>query len=1161
MRKPCPNRIFLATALILLVGPAMAAVAPEQWLLEQVRAGEASHQDVLVQQSLYRLESIDPDNLEAIAARQRLALRQGNQPLALQQLARLRRMAPNSAITQRAQLNMDLTTAQTQRQLQQVRLLATAGRLAEAKAGYDEMFHGQPPTLDLAVEYWRLVARLPGQAQTSMDRLQALDRQYPGNTALRLLMANLLFGQRRDAEGYGVLRQLASDPAGRGQAGEIWLSNIKALPPGRDSLARLREFIAFFADGPDVATAREELARQEKLLADPRYQARTAGLAAVDHGEGVSAIAPLRQALVLAPEDPQVLGALGLAYVRAGRRQQALSLFERAQAVDQNGFHGDKWRSLIASTRYWLLLNQADEALSAHNLPLARQRYLQAQRIQRSGGEARVGLGDVALAGSDYVAGETYYQRALRLDPDSGAAIRGLTTIYQRQSPQKALDFLTRLGPRQQIKMHPRMVNLRADLLGDQADEYAAHRQWPLAVASYRQVLRLAPERIWPAYHLAQALRAEGRFNEADSVFPPLLQQRPDDAEVGYAYALYLSSSGRPAQALAYMHRLPLAAASGQWGNNLNALTARLQWQAKQDQAVRLRDGGDEPAAIALLSTPPVNDGSALLLADWALARGDYHQALEGYQRISRHEPDNRDARLGIIESLAAGGQVNDAKRLLARLPPDRANPQDSLNTRRRIAMLWNGLGEPEHSLALLRDLHPIAAASDDAQTNALIFRDSARLERRLALPDAALKDNRRAMVASGIAAAPPLSHDDYTRLTRSQANDDWLKRGIRDDGADLARQQDPVVTLDHDYWSSSGTGGISNLHAHDTMLQVDMPWQDGRFFFRTDTVQMSAGRFATANGVHHQGFGTCASVGCDEDLRQTASGTGLATGWRNDRWQGDIGTTPLGFDVVDWIGGVSYSGDWQHIGWSATASRRPISSSLLAFAGTRDPATGITWGGVRATGVNLSASYDRGEANGVWSNLGVQQLTGKNVEDNQRARLMAGYYHKLVNEQQRRVTLGLSSMWWHYQKNLSGYSLGQGGYYSPQHYLSFAVPVNYRQRTDNWSWQLGGSLGWSQSSTSARRRYPLPSLIPDDVTDKNVVEQGGASTGFGYTALALIERRLSSHWTMGAGIDIQQAKDYTPSHALIYLRYSVAGWQGDLDSPPQPLTPYADFK
>ena len=34
------------------------------------------------------------------------------------------------------------------------------------------------------------------------------------------------------------------------------------------------------------------------------------------------------------------------------------------------------------------------------------------------------------------------------------------------------------------------------------------------------------------------------------------------------------------------------------------------------------------------------------------------------------------------------------------------------------------------------------------------------------------------------------------------------------------------------------------------------------------------------------------------------------------------VGSTPLGFDVVDVVGGASYSGDWRQIGWTATASR-----------------------------------------------------------------------------------------------------------------------------------------------------------------------------------------------------------------------------------------------
>jgi hypothetical protein len=52
----------------------------------------------------------------------------------------------------------------------------------------------------------------------------------------------------------------------------------------------------------------------------------------------------------------------------------------------------------------------------------------------------------------------------------------------------------------------------------------------------------------------------------------------------------------------------------------------------------------------------------------------------------------------------------------------------------------------------------------------------------------------------------------------------------------------------------------------------------------------------------------------------------------------------------------------------------------------------------------------------------------------------------------------------------------------------------------------------------------------------------------------------VTSNWFVGAAVDIQQAKDYTPSHALLYVRYSAAGWQGDMDMPPQPLVPYADW-
>lgn len=126
--------------------------------------------------------------------------------------------------------------------------------------------------------------------------------------------------------------------------------------------------------------------------------------------------------------------------------------------------------------------------------------------------------------------------------------------------------------------------------------------------------------------------------------------------------------------------------------------------------------------------------------------------------------------------------------------------------------------------------------------------------------------------------------------------------------------------------------------------------------------------------------------------------------------------------------------------------------------------------GGVRADGGGLSLSYDRGEAHGIWSSLGADSLTGKNVADNWRVRWMTGYYYKVINENNRRVTVGLNNMIWHYDKDLSGYTLGEGGYYSPQEYLSFAVPVTWRQRTENWS---GSSAGRCHGPIRAPRRKP----------------------------------------------------------------------------------------
>lgn len=1085
------NRLALTLGLALLAAPAISApvVSPEQWLLEQVRVGEASHQDDLVRQSLFRLELMDPQNPKVLSARLRLLLREGDQAKAQQQLEKIKQVAPGSDDYRQAELSLKIASPEMQQKLQQTRLLATAGRLDEARAQYDELFGGQPPTLDLAVEYWQLVARLPGQKARAQAQLQALNNQYPGDVQLRLQLAQMAFEQGDDARAVGLIKQVAATNEGRSPAADLWLARIKDQPVGNASVDALQQFIATFDTGPQVIAAQQELRRQEGLLADPRYQARIRGLAQIDKGGSTGAIASLKQALQATPNDAEVLGAMGLAYSRAGNRQQALTMFQRAKAAETDGYNAGKWNSLIQTNSYWLKIEQGDKALKAGQFDQAEAAYQQAQRLDPRDPWAPVGLGDVAVARKNDPQAEQAYRRALTLERDNSSAQRGLANIYQRQSPQKALDYINSLPAASRAKLSDKQRGLQSDQLTAQAEKYVAERNWNQAANRYAEVLKLNPDDVWTTYHYAGALREGGDPAKADAVFAQFAVKHPSDAQQVYAYSLYLSGSDRNDAALRHLHTLPEA----RWDNNMREMAQRIRLD------------------------------KTLTAIDASLAAGNTAQAKQELQQAS-------------LQGL-------------------------SLNQQRRVAMAWLDVGETSRAASLLQPLKAAAASQPAGQDKALIYRNAANVEQQIGQPQLARQDYEQAMVASGITNKVPQDNDSYTRLTRNNSGDDWLKRGIRSDAHDLYRQQDVNFTVDTDSWTSSGTPGKSDLTANTTMFQADMPLYQGRGFLRADWVRMDAGTFDNENGNYEASFGTCSDQNCRSYRSQTANGLSLGAGWENDKWKGDLGTTPLGFPVVNWVGGLAYSGDWGQTGWTTTVSRRPVSSSLLSFAGAKDPGTGTTWGGVIATGGSLGLSYDQGLANGVWADLSAHQLTGKNVEDNTRERLMGGYYYKVINEDNRRATVGLSSMVWHYQKDLSGYTLGQGGYYSPQQYFSVSVPVNYRQRTENWSWQLGGSVSWSRSSTSDQKRYPIQNLIPDSLPDKSAIETGSSGSGFGYTVQALVERRVSAHWTVGGGIDIQQAKDYTPSHFLLYARYSMSGWQGDLDMPPQPLVPYADFK
>jgi len=784
-----------------------------------------------------------------------------------------------------------------------------------------------------------------------------------------------------------------------------------------------------------------------------------------------------------------------------------------------------------------------------------------------------LGLADVSLAEGDAAAAERQFLQVRRMAPDNESAVRGLMRVYQAQSPTKAQAYLDSLPPRQQVQFASLRRSLELARLRQQGEQALQREDWAAASQVLAQATALAPDEPWLMYQLANSLRHQGRTAEADAAFARLVQHQPRDPATRYAHGLFLESSDRDALALDSLGAVPQAA----WSADMHALQQRIQRRVTLASAQQLQAQGRVTEATAMLEASLARGEGGpddlILLADWAAARGEPEKARGYYQRVLAVQPGRPEARLGVIESAVAEGNLTKARHMMTVQVPQVA--ADDSNAQRRLAAVWVALGDHDQAAVLLDRI-----AAQQPRPDPLLRRDAARLvaqhepQRALDLYAAAMADAQ----LLDRAAASPRDDRALTLASREQDADDWLARSLRSDVDALYRQRNTHVTLMHDYgWrQDDGTPGTSELSTQSTLLHVDTPWQDGTAFARVERIGMDAGSFEQNDqGRYTPDFGSCQFVGRTADGKslpactggsQTADGSVLALGWQGSRWAFDLGTTQ-GYAINNWLGGATLNGDLGQVGWSLTASRRPMSNSLLSFAGARDRPTGVRWGGITANGGTLGLSWDQGGDNGVWASLGHHWLYGENVAENQRTRVMAGYYHRVVERADERVRVGLTLMHWRHDKDLGGYSLGQGGYYSPQRYASVGVPVSYAWRNYDWSLLLEGSVSWSQAHSGSSRLYPDAHinhkvLAQYDVgSNIDAMSEASDSSGLGYRLRGLFERRLSDRWVLGGGFDWQHSDDYAPSHGMLYLRYLFEPWRGNLALPVTPLEPYSEWR
>lgn len=390
-----------------------------------------------------------------------------------------------------------------------------------------------------------------------------------------------------------------------------------------------------------------------------------------------------------------------------------------------------------------------------------------------------------------------------------------------------------------------------------------------------------------------------------------------------------------------------------------------------------------------------------------------------------------------------------------------------------------------------------------------------------------------------------------------------WGATQSRRDLRALDDRQQPELAAGVTLVHKPGDGALSRLDSRVASLRLRQPGTDhGHWFGQIDTVRLDAGQASTTQLSRNGDWGSAALPHAPSlnglPMHAHAQGTALIVGYDADHWRADLGTTPVGFEFSSISAGLGVNGRLGTVDWSLSLAHRPVTDSLLSYGGQRDLFSGIRWGAVRRTSALLHLTT-------VWKGLEpFAQLEGaayrgREVLPNSERAAALGVDWVLNRGANHHLAVGSVFRFRAFDNNQNHYSVGHGGYYSPQSSNTVSVPMHAAMRGENLSWLLRVAPSWSHSNAAAAPRFPARADL-----QARAVAQGsetyGASRGSG-TAWALQgtwEYRMNAHWATGLRVAAERSPDYARDQIHLYLRWHEKPQRGPVPLWPSTVMPHA---
>ncbi len=634
---------------------------------------------------------------------------------------------------------------------------------------------------------------------------------------------------------------------------------------------------------------------------------------------------------------------------------------------------------------------------------------------------------------------------------------------------------------------------------------------------------------------------------------------------------------------------------------------ARMNAALMVSQADRARLEGRYADAFDMLqsawTSSPDNMDVLSGLARLYQSGGMSARAAQTWQLVLARKPGDRDALLGLAETAQSAGDSELSRKAQADVL--RAFPQD-YDVRMTLARVEQSRGNDRAAARLLRDArdlyaarqggtsidglaagNPFAAMSPAGGANP--FRNQAVAAPQPVNPFALgsgtrLPSTSRTVAQAAVSQVPmsqqPMAQPSVAGVayaapsygvgsapsapsaypvtampsdaSSTRYSADPVMAQIQSQLASLTQETGPRVDVETGYRQRTGEKGLSQLDEIKGSVRVSTDAPGGRVFARAEAVVIDAG---APNKSGQARFGQNATIEANNIVAQTeaqfsgpgsvnASGVAFSGGYESDTVQAEVGTTPIGMGktTVAFHGAVTPK-ITEHLRATAMVERKPVTDSVVSYAGARDPVSGLRWGQVMRTAGGAGLSYDE-DGSGVYGEGRYYRFRGTNVAHNDGFEANVGGYLRAYASPHATLTVGLNVNYQAYDKSQNYFTWGNGGYFSPQSFISVGFPVNYTMQDDRYDLRASFTPGFQSYSQDASPLYPIDpglqaQLDADKLADNDVRSyyDETSKTGFALSALLSLYYKITPSTRIGGEASYNTFGNYNEFRSLFGVR------------------------